>query len=180
MERRQRTVKWPLLLGWCLVSGIHAMTHADPDEAEVKAAFVYNFAKFVEWPPETLPVADSSLSLCVLGHDPVATELLQLEGREAQGRSLHVRSLESPDEIRGCHILFVGASEAPRFPLILQAAGDQPVLTVADRREFLRQGGVIYLYVDGQRVQFGVNLGAAQSRGLKLSARLLQLARTPR
>lgn len=182
MEHRPVTVKLSYWLGCCLAFGISASASvsAAPEEAEIKAAFVYNFAKFVEWPPESFSRADLPLELCINGHDAVETELRRLEGREAQGRRLRVRPVDTPEETAGCHVLFVAGPETALQQSLLQALNDRPVLTVADRRDFGKRGGIISLFVEGSRVQFAVNLTTAQSRGLKFSARLLQLARVPR
>ncbi|HEX5362514.1 MAG TPA: YfiR family protein [Fluviicoccus sp.] len=180
MEHRRPTVIKPYLLGICLAFGVSASTLAGPDESEIKAAFIYNFAKFVEWPADAFEAADSAIDLCLSGHDSVEAELRQLEGREAQGRKLHVRSLSGGEDRAGCEILYLAGPDTPQQSALLQALGNDAVLTVADRRDFARQGGIISLFVEGSRVQFAVNLGPAQSRGLKFSARLLQLARVPR
>lgn len=180
MGYRQRTVKFVRMLGVGLALGMNLFAAAEPEESEVKAAFIYNFAKFVEWPAEVFESSSAPLKLCVLGHDSVETELRQLEGREAQGHTLRVQAIASPDDARECHILFIAASEVSRQVQIIQGVGSVAVLTVADRRDFTQKGGMIGLYVESQRVQFAVNLAVAQSRGLKLSARLLQLARVPR
>lgn len=183
MEHRRATVKMPCVLGLCLAFGISAPSAAGPDEAdeaEIKAAFIYNFAKFVEWPSPAFSRPDSVLNLCISGHDAVESELRQLEGREAQGRRLRLRPVASQADLEGCHVLYVAGPENASQSSLLQLMESEAVLTVADRRDFARQGGVISLFVEGSRVQFAVNLSAAQSRGLKFSARLLQLARVPR
>lgn len=180
MEHRRPTVITPIALGLCLGLGVAMSATAGPDEAEIKAAFVYNFAKFVEWPPASFSRPDAGLDLCINGHDNVEAELRQLEGREAQGRRLHLRAVNTVAELDGCHVLYVARGDSGAQGALLQALSSLPVLTVADRRDFARQGGVITLFVEGNRVQFSVNLAEAQSRGLKFSARLLQLARAPR
>lgn len=180
MEHRRLTVREALWLGLCLAVGVSPTARSGTDEAEIKAAFVYNFAKFVEWPAEAFSRPDAPLALCISGHDAVEAGLRHLEGREAQGRRLQVRQVDTPEEIAGCHVLFVAGPETPQQGQLLQSVREMPLLTVADRRDFGRQGGVISLFVEANRVQFSVNLYAAQSRGLKFSARLLQLARVPR
>lgn len=148
-------------------------------ETEVKAAFIYNFTKFVEWPVGALP-ADAPMQLCVLGKDEVGNRLRQLHGREAQGRPLQVRYLSSIDERAGCHVLFIARDNEEQLGQLLKTLTDHTILTVSDARDFTRKGGMIELYVESSRVQFMVNLGPAQQSGLKISARMLQLARTSR
>lgn len=150
---------------------------ADNSEADIKAAFIYNFAKFVEWPEGYLPTDNGVLRLCVLGETPLGLKLRQLEGREAQGRRIDVRMLTRSDDWPGCHMMFV-ASPGDALRLPDNGNGNGSVLTISESPRFLHQGGIISLFVDGNRVQFSVNLPAAQQAGLKLSARLLQLART--
>lgn len=146
---------------------------AQPAEADIKAAFIYNFAKFVEWPAESFG-SDGRLQLCTLGDSLLAQKLRQLHGREAQGRSIEVRVLARADDSAGCHMLFLASqTEAAR----LSAAAPAAMLTISESVHYVRQGGMIGLFVEANRVQFAVNLPAAQQAGLKISARLLQLAR---
>ena len=149
--------------------------HADNSAAAIKTAFVYNFAKFVEWPAAAFADERSPLDLCISG--PALEGRLQLlEGREAQGHPIRIRSLASRDAPVGCHILVVGELGTADRAQLLLAASRTPVLTIADSGDFPREGGMIGLFVAANRVQFSVNLGAAQGAGLRLSARLLQLA----
>lgn len=148
---------------------------ADTSAAAIKAAFVYNFAKFVEWPAGAFATPQSPLDLCVTG-SALEGRLQPLEGREAQGRTIRVRALAAGDAPLGCHILVVGDGAGGDRDQLLLAAGRGPVLTIRDSADFTREGGMIALFVAANRVQFAVNLGAAQGAGLKLSARMLKLA----
>lgn len=152
-----------------------ATAFADTSAAAVKAAFVFNFAKFVEWPATAFATPQSPLELCVSG-PTFEGRLQQLEGREAQGHPIHVRSVAGIDALHGCHILVLGDQTGVDRNLLLQSAGRGPVLTIRDNADFTREGGMIALFVAANRVQFSVNLGAAQGVGLKLSARMLNLA----
>ncbi|HET8730641.1 MAG TPA: YfiR family protein [Moraxellaceae bacterium] len=152
-----------------------APAFADTSAAAIKAAFIYNFAKFVEWPSGTFADARSPLEICVSGA-VLEGRLQQLAGREAQGRSIHVRSVGSGDAVQGCHILVLGDIPAGDRNQLLQAIGRSAILTIGDSGAFPKEGGMIGLFVAANRVQFSVNLGAAQGAGLKLSARMLQLA----
>lgn len=155
---------------------VPAPARAENSAPAVKAAFVYNFAKFVEWPEGTFPDPRSPLDLCVAGAG-LDGHLQRLEGREAQGHPIRVRSLGSHDSPAGCHVLLLEAGPGERAQM-LQAVGGKAVLTIADSSDFPREGGMIGLFVAANRVQFAVNLGAAQGAGLKLSARMLQLAQS--
>ena len=184
MGHRRLTVKRALLFGICSLLSLSSFARGEPSEDQVKAAFVYNFAKFVEWPDSAFDDKNTPLFLCVLGKDKVSAALQLLEQREVQGRQLRVSLLSGSgkDNFKNerCHILFVANSEAARQPEIIQQFAAIPVLTVANNLDFVKQGGMISLYVDEQRVQFAINQNATHNNGLKLSARMLQLARVPR
>ena len=161
---------------------LYAYARGEPSEEQVKAAFIFNFAKFVEWPVSSFE-ADSSFNLCIAGQDKVEAALRLLEQREVQSHVLKIITLnEDFNQIKtkNCHILFIARSEKNRQPQWLGAVEQQPVLTVADNLELVKQGGMISLYIEAQRVQFVVNQSSTQNNGLKLSARMLQLARVPK
>lgn len=149
-----------------------------PTEYEVKAAFIYNFAKFVEWPAGSFSNPAASLQLCVLGHDSLLTELQSI----VAGKSIGSRSLQARDvdilEVKHCHVLFVGSAETYRLQQAVQAAQAASVLTIGDTSGFLDQGGMINFVFDQNRIRFEVNLKAAQAAGLQLSSRLLSLAKS--
>jgi hypothetical protein len=176
------SLRWQWICAlWLLLSvPVHAAkTESDVTESAVKAAFIYNFTKFVEWPSAALAVNDP-LQLCILGQDDTSNRLRQLHGREAQGHTLQVRQLTTPEESSGCHLLFVTRNHPRPLP------GDQKLplgngqLTVSDAPGFIRRGGMIELFVEASRVQFMISVENAQSASLKISARMLQLSRTPR
>ena len=182
MGHRQATVIKVLLLGLLSMLSLSLFARGEPSEDQVKAAFVYNFAKFVEWPENAFPAKDSPLILCVIGKDNVGSALQVLEKKEVQGRQLRlsvITDLTQYLQSNSCHILFIANSESAHLQELLQDLGDAPTLTVADNAGFIKQGGMISLYVESQRVQFAVNQNATHNTGLKLSARMLQLARTP-
>jgi len=159
------------LLGLLFALPIMAL---EQDEAAVKAAFVYNFTKFVEWPPE----ARGPLQLCLLGKtDPLLAALMNLEGKQSQGQNIHVRSVDrDAGSLDGCRVIVVGASEAERIAAILNNAQKQPALTVSEIDHFADAGGMIGLLVNNTKVQFEIDAQAAQRANLKLSAQLLKLA----
>lgn len=147
------------------------VAQADSTEADIKAAFIYNFAKFVEWPAGTFPDDKQHLSLCTQDDSILARKLQQLGGKEAQGRTIEVHALAKASDTSGCHILLASSSsEAP--------SGHGAMLTISESAHASHQSSMINLFVEANRVQFSVNLLAAQQAGIKLSARLLQLART--
>ncbi|HEX6504053.1 MAG TPA: YfiR family protein [Terriglobales bacterium] len=169
---------WPFLI-LCFVLISAELTHAQrqPTEYEIKAAFVYNFAKFVEWPPEAFSKPSDSVRLCVLGNHSLASDLQQLiAGKTIGTRAVEVQRV-SPLQITGCHVLFVGTLESWRLQQVLESARGTHVLTVGDIPGFIEQGGVINFILDQNRIRFEVNLKAAQDAGLKLSSKLLSLAK---
>ncbi len=172
---RQLTI-WLAPALWALLS---AAAFAINAETDVKAAFIYNFTKFVEWPDSALP-AGAPLHLCLLGHDHVSARLHRLQGREAQGRPLQVRTLDSAAGAAGCHLMYVTGDAADQPARLLKQLENAPVLTVSDHQNFATQGGMIELFVEASRVQFSINMVPAQAAGLQINARMLQLARVAR
>jgi hypothetical protein len=147
-------------------------------EYQVKAGFLINFAKFVEWPPEVMKDPSVSLAVCIAGSDPFHGELDRIvQGKKTGRHPLEVMHLSRNQTARSCHILFVSFAEKKRIPQILAELTSLPVLTVGESDGFLQQGGMIGLMVDDERVKFEVNLDAATKAGLKVSSRLLILAK---
>jgi YfiR/HmsC-like len=147
-----------------------------PSESELRAAFVYNFAKFVEWPPESFSSLSDPLELCISGDEVLLSDLRRMaNGKTIGGRSSHVRAVDD-DQINGCHVLYIGSSHARRAQHMLAAAGGGTALTIGENEAFIADGGVISLVFDGNRIRFEVNLKAAQSARLKVSSKLLTLA----
>ncbi|HEY9421241.1 MAG TPA: YfiR family protein [Thermoanaerobaculia bacterium] len=143
-------------------------------EYDVKAAFLYNFTKFVEWPDGAFP--DGSFRICVLGDDPFGRSLMGLTSQEVAGRKLTVVRARDMEKLEGCHVLFISRSERGRLPEILSEVRDSPVLTVADTRGFLDDGGVINFTLEGSKVRFEISQEAADRARLKISSKLMRLA----
>ena len=145
-------------------------------ETEVKAAFLYNFTKFIEWPggtPSTEP-----LRLCVVSDDALRRSLDKtVAGESVNGRPLQSMSPRTPEEARTCAMLFIGTSEAAREARLLSAVRDAPVLTVSDVANFAQRGGGIEFVRENNRLRFDVNLPGAERGGIKVSSRLLRVAR---
>lgn len=146
-------------------------------EYEVKAAFLYNFTKFVEWPAHAFADGKSSLRLCVLGDNPFGDSLNAVAGEEVGGHRITVVRSGSISDPSGCHILFISRSEKERLPRILSEVRNAPVLTVADSQGFLEQGGIINFILEGSKVRFEIDQASAEKAGIKISSKLLQLAR---
>lgn len=154
-----------------------AVSVADPaptaDEYQVKAAFLYNFTRFVQWPwPPAGPFV-----IAVVGDDRIAEALERVvRGKTAHGRAVVVRRLAPSDDPRGAHILFVTADSEARTADLRARALAAGVLTVGESPYFLREGGMIRFLVDDNRVRFQIDAAAAQAAGLRISSQLLSLA----
>jgi YfiR/HmsC-like len=152
-------------------------TERRPSELEVKAVYLYHFAKFVRW-PERAQSRGGSFSICVLGVDPFGPILERtLAGETLDGRPAETKRIEDPREAEGCRILFISASERNRLSRVLEATRDHAVLTVSDVENFAGAGGMIGLVLEESRVRFDVNLDAARAADLTLSSELLKVAR---
>ena len=146
-------------------------------EYEVKAAFLYNFTKFVEWPPEAFAARSSQLKVCILGSDPFGRSLESvIQGEEVQGRRLMLLRVNTLYDPGLCHILFISRTERERIPSILASVADAPVLTVSETDGFVDQGGTINFRILDGKVRFEINQGAAERAKLKVSSKLLSLA----
>ena len=148
-------------------------------EDDLKAAFLYNFAKYVEWPPSAFAgISPETFRLCVVA-DPPFVKLVQdiVTAETIDDRPVVLLTPEGAEEARECHILFIGGDERNRTPALLSAVQRSPVLTVGDGVEFLRLGGIVGFVRDGTRVRFDVNIAVARRVGLAISSRLLRIAR---
>jgi YfiR/HmsC-like len=155
---------------------VRAAEPAPPLEYQVKAAFLLNFTAFIDWPSPVPVSAPESFDICILGDDPFGAVLDQmLEGETRQGRKLAVQRVRRPVP-PSCRILFVGKTEKD-LGALLSALGPG-VLTVGDETGFLRAGGMIGFVVENRRVRFDINEAAAARAGLKISSKLLSVARS--
>lgn len=146
-------------------------------EAKVKAAYIFNFTKFIDWPGEERVAGGEPIRICIVGNDPIRTLLGELSNREAKGRPLKVMRIKDISALPPCHILFVSRSERPQLPLILERLQGMHVLTVSDMPQFAQQGGVISFVTENNRVKIEINQRAARQAGLKISAKLLEVAK---
>lgn len=147
-------------------------------EYQVKAAFLFNFAKFIEWPPGSFAGALAPFSVCVLGEDPFGRVLDDaLEGKVVGERRMASRRLKDKSEARGCQMVFVSSSERRKYPEIFGSVRGANVLLVGETRDFAVSGGTIEFTLEDNRVRFTINTDAAERAGLKFSSKLLTLAR---
>ena len=147
------------------------------DEYQVKAAFLYNFAKFVEWPDGSFPKASDPIGICILGQNPFEDSLnTVIRGKIWEGRAFAVNLiLDLPPKSR-CQILFVNSSERQRFRSLAPSLKGSGILTVGETPGFIDDGGIINFKVEDGKIRFEINVEAAQHAQLKLSSKLLSLA----
>lgn len=149
------------------------------EEYRVKAAFLFHFAQLVDWPAEALGDEKNPLTLCTVGKDPFRGDLeTMLQGKVIGARSLRVLHIKDGQEIQGCQVLFVSSSERAQIPLIIAGLKDGAVLTVGETEDFVGQGGMIGFCLEGNKIRFEINVEAAQRAKIKISSRLLLLAKS--
>jgi hypothetical protein len=148
-------------------------------EYQIKAAFLFHFGQFVEWPPEALKDADSPLTYCTIGEDPFHGSLeVALSGKTIGARVLRVQHFRKPQEIQGCQVLFIGAGERKLLPAILAGVKGDSVLTVGESEHFVQDGGMIGFCLEENKIRFEINLEVAQKAKFRISSRLLALAQS--
>jgi len=147
-----------------------------PTESQVKAAYLFNFGKFVQWPSDHGPSGDL-FELCVLGQDPFGPVLdATVAGESISTRKIAVVRISKVSEAAPCNVLYIGASEASRLGQILEAARHSGTLTVSDIPHFVERGGIIGFVKQQDRIRFEVSRGAAEDSHLALSSELLKVA----
>ena len=171
-----------VLIAW-LGGGAVPATRGSEDskrvrEYELKAAFLFNLSKFVEWPASAFAGADDAIVIGILGEDPFEGRLQQtVEGKIVGGRRFRIRYVKADRDAQACHIVFISHSEKDRLAQIAERLRGSPTLSVSDVGPFAELGGVLHFDLDGRRVRLVINPEAAKGAGLKLSAKLLNLAR---
>jgi len=154
-----------------------AQESSPPLEYQVKAAFLFNFAKFVQWPSDTTRDADEGFVICVFDDEILAQSLDHaVSGKTVEGRVFRVRRLQTLDDTRSCRMLYLGGSDTSRLVALLKSVRTTAVLTVGNAPGFTRQGGIINFIMQDNRVRFEINPEAADRAGLRISSKLLQLA----
>jgi YfiR/HmsC-like len=163
-----------LILTAC-ISGVRAQ---EPSEYELKAAFLFNFAKFIDWPPESFSSAQSPFTICVLGKDPFGRSLDEpLPGKTIGGRPVMIERVKDTLNARRCQIVFVSTSESRNLAEVLDGLHGTSALTVGESEHFAESGGAIQFTVEDKHVRFLINPDAGERAGLKFSSKLLALAK---
>lgn len=167
---------------------------AQSREYQIKAAFIYNFTKFVDWPAEKMADANEPIIIGIIGKDPFGRAFEAIEDKQVKDRGIVVRRFERFEEIgksdkdkaklgrrietlRKCHLLFICSSEKNNLAKITTALKDYPVLTIGETAGFVEAGGIVELLVEQRKVRFEVNLTAAKRAKLKIRSKLLRLAK---
>ena len=152
---------------------------AASSEYQVKTAYLYNFAKFIQWPAGAFADSSSPIVIGILGEDPFGNSLDQVVSqRQAQGRSLRIERYQSLAEIKHCHLLFISRSEANHQGELLKTIADWVFATVGESADFTRDGGQIrFFFTSNQTIKIEVNPDAAQRAGIFISSRIMKIAR---
>ena len=165
------------LILWFGAATLLAQTVAK--EYRIKAAFLFNFSQYVEWPPDAFKDANDPLTYCTIGDDPFQGVLDEsLNAKSAGKRPLQVHHLRPPENFQACQILFIGTNEKKRVAEVLETLKQSPVLIVGESSHFAQQGGTVGFLSEDNPVRFEVNLDAAQRARLNISATLLSVAKT--
>jgi YfiR/HmsC-like len=152
-----------------------------PNEYQVKAAFLFNFVKFIEWPAEAFGDDGAPLVIGVIGQDPFGSRLDQtVSGKSANGRQLLVRRFKRGEDVRACHVLFISSSEGMHLSQIIASLRGAAVLTVGDMDQFIERGGDINFITEANKMRFEINAAVAMQAHLKISSKLLALAKAVR
>lgn len=172
-----RAVRVLLALAVAALTAAVPAAAQDALEREVRAVYLYNFARYVTWPAEAFPNARTPVRICVLGTDPFGDALDRaVAGETVNGRTLEAVRVGPQDALRGCHILYAASVDDRRAAAALAAAQGRPLLTVGEHDRFLDRGGMIRFRRIDNRVRFDINLKAVERNGLRISARLLGVA----
>lgn len=182
MRSRSPTSVWKCLLAAMAVFVWPAVAQETgaPSEYQVKAAFLYNFAKFVEWPAEAFPAANTPIIIGIVGKNPFDGVLERsVRDKVIRGRALTVQQASSPADaaLKHCQIIFISAGEKGHFVEILEMLKNTPALTVSETDGFLKAGGMVNFVIQDKKVRFEINDAAATRAGLRISSKLLSLAK---
>jgi hypothetical protein len=175
------SLAWLRVLG-CLAAGVFALGASRVQgeaskEYQVKAAFLFNFAQFVEWPTNTFTNTEEPFTIGILGADPFGQALDEtVQGEMIQKHRMIIRRSPRIEDLQGCQILFISKSEKSRVTEILPKLGTR-ILTVSEVQGFTSHGGVINFYLEGSKVRFEINPVSARHEGLKISSQLLSVGK---
>jgi len=169
-------VRIMLLLAVCVFDrSVQAQTVV-PSEYQIKAAFLYNFSKFVDWSIADVNSDSNKHQLCIIGKNPFNEILDEIDGKPIKNKTMSVHTLSSLEQLGSCQVLFVGLDKQEEIRQIIASSQQNNILTVAEMSGFIEYGGIIELRIINGKVRFDINLTAARQSRLKISSRLLNLA----
>jgi hypothetical protein len=175
-----RRASFLIMLLWVFSNVLSNAMAWNEEEVEypAKLAFLFNFAKFIEWPPGSLPSPSAPLVICIVGHDPFspATEN-ELRTRTVSSHPIEIRTVRTTDTLSVCSMVFVPVTERDHADTILRMLSGSSTLTVGEIEGFAARGGIINLTVEGNRLHFEINQLAAERAGLQISSKLFSLAK---
>jgi hypothetical protein len=168
-------------LGLLAVCPARAQEPPKAPEYRIKAAFLYNFTLYTEWPAQSFEKSDSPLVLTIAGDDPFGGELdAAVRGKTVRGRAVEIHHVAQAAEVSRCHLLFLSNAQARNLPQVLHRFEELPPLTVGETEDFTRIGGAIRFFIEGNKVRFEVNTDAVARARVKMSSKLLSLAKIVR
>jgi hypothetical protein len=148
------------------------------EEYHVKAAFLYHFSNFVVWPASTFKATNGHLRICVMGKDPFGQSLdTILANKSVRDHPFEIRRNPPTTELQHCHLLYLPASASSQIRALRHQVAKENVLTVGETLDFMRQGGMVQLFVDNQKIRFSVNTDVVNQTNIKVSSKLLRLAK---
>lgn len=150
---------------------------ASADEYALKAAMLYNLARYIEWPSSAYPNPQAPIVYCILGHDPFGDALTDLAKQAVHGHAIEIRHVVNDNGLRTCHLLYISSSERKSVARVFANLNGSSVLTVGDMTQFALRGGMIQFSLEEKRVRFQINAESASQVKVKISSQLLALAR---
>jgi hypothetical protein len=166
-----------LFFAWIISLGFNGLAQEQPGEYQIKAAFLFNFAKFVDWPPAAFPATNSPIIIGVIGKNVFGKDLENtIRDKTVNNRRFHFVTVASLTEETNCHILFISPSEKDNLKKILDGLHNASVLTVSETDQFIEAGGMVNFVIEDNKIRFQISDGAAKKAGLKISSKLLSLA----
>ncbi len=158
------------------IFGLYSNAYANNTEYKIKAAYLYQFTKFTQWPAHLFTSKETPIKICILGRNPFGTLLENFTRKTSQQRTLTINYLSSLKNLSDCHVIFISKSEEKRLVQIIRKVEHSPILTVSDIDNFVQRGGIIGFVPEHKKVKITINVRASRTAGAKLSSKLLEVA----
>lgn len=159
-----------------LIPSTYLYALAPAPEDKIKAAYIFQFTKFIEWPDDNQAKSNQTFTICIVGNDSITTQLQPLNNRRVENRSIIIKTLNEKDNPVGCEILYIGKSVKSKLDKIIKLIQFQPMLTVSSIPEFAHHGGMINFVISDNKVRLEINLNSTREADLKISAKLLEIS----